>query len=84
MQNLSKALKIPDLSEGHIDKCTLRNAIWRENEKEIKAMLSGKKKFKDIWEDSRSKRNYLTRINLDDARVWFRYRNKMTVRVKAS
>ena len=50
----------------------------------MKALLAGKEKVKDIWEDDRTKRNYLTRMNIDDARVWFRYRSKMTVRVKAN
>ena len=59
-KKLSKALNISNVSEGHHDKCTIINAIWRENDREIKAMLSGKKKVKDIWEDNRTKRNDLT------------------------
>ena len=30
-------------------------------------------KVKVIWEDYKSRRNYLIRMNLDDARVWFRF-----------
>ena len=71
-------LNLKCTSEGHHNKIEIRNAIWAENDKDIKAILDGKKKVKDIWEDEKGKRNYLERINLDDARVWFRYRSKMT------
>ena len=45
-------------------------------------MLARGKTVKDVWEDNRSKINYLTRTYLDDVRVWFRYRSKITIRVK--
>ena len=39
--------------------------------------------MKEIWEDNKGKRKtYLTIMNIDDARVWFRYKSKMTGRVK--
>ena len=52
-----KALNIPDASEGHHDKLTIQNAIWRENDKDIKAMLARKKlktllKTKDLREST--------------------------------
>ena len=50
----------------------------------MNALLAGKEKVKDTWEDNRTKRNYLTRMNLDDARVRFRYKSKMAVRVKTN
>ena len=30
------------------------------------------------------KRNYHTRMNINNAKVWFRYRSKMTIRDKAN
>ena len=47
-------------------------------------MLDRKKKVKDIWKDDKGKMNYLERMNLEDARVWFRYRSKITIRVKGN
>ena len=35
-------------SDGHHTKNATRNAIWIENDKEIKALLDGKKRVKDI------------------------------------
>ena len=40
-KNLSRRLNIPDLTEGHYNKCIFRNAIWSENDNKIKAKLSG-------------------------------------------
>ena len=52
----------------------------------LKCTLEGHHdKVRDIWdENKRDKRNYLERMNIDDARVWFRYRSKMTIRVKGN
>ena len=71
-KNLTNTINMPNVSEGHHNKYTIRNAILSEYDKEIKAILLETKKVNYIWEYNRSKRNYLTRMNLDDARVWFR------------
>ena len=72
------------MTEGQNNTCIIRKAIWTVDHKEVKAMLSEKEKGRDIREDNRLRRNYLDRMNLDDARVSFRYRSKMNVRVKAN
>ena len=68
-------------SEGHHNKHEIRNLIWSENSKDIKAMLDGKQKVTKIVVEDKKKQNYLDRMNLDDARVWFsRYRGNDNTR----
>ena len=47
-KKLRMALNFKYTSEGDYNKIDIRNAICSENDKEIKAMLDGKKKVKDI------------------------------------
>ena len=38
----------------------------------------------DRLNNDRKMRNYLRQVNIEEARVWFRYRSRMTVRIKAN
>ena len=62
------------------DKEIIKEAIWKE--KEIKALVTIRPKVKDIWEENIRKE--ISQMNIDNARVWFRYRSRMTVRVKTN
>ena len=42
-----------------------KQVIYNEHNKEVKALLAGKEKVRDIWEGHRTKRNYLTRMNMN-------------------
>ena len=44
----------------------------------------GKNNVENIKIETRREINYLSRMNLADARTWFRYRSKMTKRVKGN
>ena len=48
---------------------TIKEAIWKENDKEIKTLVTSRPKVADERGDTRKTRNYLTQINIDDARV---------------
>ena len=66
---------------GEECRAEIKNSVWRDNDKDIAMLLKGKKKRKM---EPRKQRNYLKRMNLPDARTWFRYRSKMTKRVKGN
>ena len=53
-------------------------------ERKLLALVTNRPKVADKWNDNRRTRNYLAQINIDDARVWIRYRSKMTVGIKAN
>ena len=57
--------------------------MWRENENDIRKLLDGKKKVANITiPKSKKEMNYLKRINLPNARTWFRFRCKLTKHMK--
>ena len=60
-----RALNIPDVTEGNNNKNITKQVIYNEHNKEVKALLAGKEKVRDIWEGHRTKRNYLTRMNMN-------------------
>ena len=37
-------MKIPDVTEGYHDKNIIKQAIWKEHDREVKALLAGDKK----------------------------------------
>ena len=39
-------------------------------------------KTKDRYNDDRLERDYMIKVHLNDARTWFRYRNRMKANVK--
>ena len=47
-------------------------------------MVTSRPTVIDRWDDNRLATDYMKQVHLDDARVWFRYRSRMTVRVKAN
>ena len=48
------------------------NALWRENDKEIREEMDKSGKAREIKIPKYKKeRNYLMRMNLPDARTWF-------------
>ena len=87
--NICKKLEIPCVTEGEQKepevKLKTKKVLWRENDKEIKAemMKSDKVRHLEIPATKRQ-RNYLTRMNLQDARVWFRFRCKLTALIKGN
>ena len=56
-------------------KLKIKKALWRENDKEIKAEIIKSDKVRHLEiPTTKRQRNYLKRMNLQDARVWFRLR----------
>ena len=52
-------------------------ALWRENNKEIRAKLDGLSKVKDLkMPTTKRERNYLNEMNLTNPHIWLRYRCK--------
>ena len=51
-----------------------KKTLWRENYKEIRSEMDKLSKVKDLkMPTTERERNYLIRMNMLDARVWFRY-----------
>ena len=66
-------------------KLAIKNAIWKENDDEIMEALKKTEKVQNIViQKSKKERNYLKRMNLPDARTWFRYRCKTTKNIKGN
>ena len=40
---------MPDVTEGNHDKNIIKQAIWKEHDREVKALLAGKEKVKDVY-----------------------------------
>ena len=65
--------------------CELKKAIWREYNAEIQEALSSSEKVRNIPIPTTEKeRNYLKRMNLPDARTYFRVRCKITNNIKGN
>ena len=68
-----------------LEKCKLKQTIWRENNEEIREALSSSEKVRNTRIPRTEKeRNYLKRMNLPDARTWFRFRCKITKHIKGN
>ena len=67
-----KELNISCTSEGNHRKGEMKSAVWRENDKDIKTLLGGKKKEESTQVKSKKERNYLKLMNLLNPRTWFR------------
>ena len=87
--NFRKKLEIPFVTEGEQKdpevKSKIKKALWRENDKEIKAKMIKPDKVRHLEiSTTKRQRNYLKRMNLQDARVWFRFRSKTTAHIKGN
>ena len=75
-----KELNIQCVTKGEPNKkeqLKIKRALWRENDKEIREGLDKSDKVKHLpIPEFKKVRNYLRRMNLVDARVWFRFRCK--------
>ena len=56
--------------------------MWPENDNEIWTEMEKLSKVKDLKPER--ERNSLKRMNMQDARVWFRYRCKITAHIKGN
>ena len=65
-------------------KKSIKNAVKEGNIKEIKTELLKTRKVEDRRQEDCKKRDYLSYMNLREARVWIRYRSRMTAGVKAN
>ena len=52
------------------------------NTRDVKPEELKTRKVEDRWEEDSKKRDYLSYMNLREARVWIRYRSRMTKGVK--
>ena len=76
------------MSKGEADKreqLKRKRAIWGDNVKYIHEEIDKYKKVKDLKITGYKKvRNYLRRMILSDARIWFRCRCKITSHIKGN
>ena len=74
---MCRRLNVRCVTEGThnaLEKCNLKKAIWRENNEEIRQALASSEKVRNTRiPETEKERNYLKRMNLPDARTWFRY-----------
>ena len=47
-------------------------------------MVTSLPKNIDRWDDDRLATDYMRKINLRNSKIWFRYRSRITVKVKAN
>ena len=70
---------------GAREMCHLKKAIWREYNEEIREALSSLEKVRHTTiPTTENERNYLKRMNLPDARTYFRVRCKITNYIKGN
>ena len=85
---MCRRLNVRCVTEGThnaLEKCNLKKAIWRENNEEIRQALANSEKVRNTRiPETEKERNYLKRMNLPDARTWFRYRCKITKYIKGN
>ena len=83
-----RRLNVRGVTEGKhsaLEKCNLKKAIWRENNEEIREALSSSEKVRNTRiPETEKERNYLKRMNLPDARTWFRFCCKITKHIKGN
>ena len=48
-KNLSKTLDIKAVTDGFPHKGIIKNAIWKEYDRELKALIRSRDKIKDLW-----------------------------------
>ena len=86
--NMCRRLKVKCVTKGEpnaMEKLEIKKALWRENDEEIREALMNSEKVRNIKiHKTEKERNYLKRINLPDARIWFRYRCKTTKYIKGN
>ena len=74
-----------DKEKEQADNLKLKKALWRENDKEIRAELDELSKVKDLkMPTTKRERNYLKDMTLTNARLWFRYRCKIIDHIKGN
>ena len=79
-----KEVNIDDLYENRLTKKAIKTAVKKANTQEVKSEVLKTRKVEDRWEKDSEKRDYLGYMNLREARVWVRYRSRMTKGVKAN
>ena len=84
--NMCERLKVKCVSKGEPnakEKLEIKKALWRENDKEIKEALMKSERVQNTKiHKTEKERNCLKRMNLPDARTWFRYWCKTTKYIK--
>ena len=71
--------------ESTAENLKFKKALWRENDREIRAEMEKLSKVKDLKMPlTKRERNYLNGMNLMNARIWFRYRCKITAHIKGN
>ena len=67
------------------EQLAITKAIWNENDKEIRAELYKSDKVRStVIPKFQKERNYLKRMNLPYAQIWFRLRCKITNNIKGN
>ena len=81
-------LNVKSVTEGKdsaLEKCKLKQAIWRKYNEEMREALSSSEKVRNTRIPTKEReRNYLKRMNLPDARTYFRFRCKITKYIKGN
>ena len=81
---LAREVNINDVYWTWQSKESIKNAVKEVNIKEIKTELLKTRKVEDRWQEDCKKRDYLSYMNLREARVWIRFRSRMISGVKAN
>ena len=63
---------------GCLYKKSIKTAIWKKNEKDLKNLVKNKPKIENS--NYRNERDYIKRMTLRDTRSWFKMRSRMTLR----
>ena len=75
----------PIPENARADDFKLKQALWRENDKEIRLEINQKEKVRDIvMPQKKIERNYLAHQTLANARIWFRYRSQIIDNIKGN
>ena len=69
---------------GLLKHCINKNAVWAKHEADINLMVSNMPKIKDRYSDDIKERDYIKRMSLQDTRIWFQQRSRMTLRIIAN
>ena len=74
-----------DKEKEQAENLKFKKALWRENDKEIRAELDGLSEVKDLkMPTTKRERNFLKEMNLTNARLCFRYRCKIIAHIKCN
>ena len=73
---------IPEVARTWQTKKAIKNDIIEANEKEIKELVENTRKVNDRWQEDSKVRDYLSYMNLRNARQWKIVRSRMTKGVK--